>query len=55
MNAATGPQKTEAMAALLTEMVASQHVMHEGMAAHMAECPMMQHGMSSMPKAPAKP
>ena len=44
MLSATGPQKTEAIAALVTEMVHSQHAMHEAMAAHMAECPMMKMG-----------
>ena len=56
MNAATGPQKTEAIAALVTAMVQNQHAMHEAMAAHMAECPMMKMGnMQSMPKGQAKP
>lgn len=57
MNVATGPQKIEAIAALATEMVKSQHAMHEAMGAHMAEMMKMGHmqGMPNMPKGQAKP
>ena len=53
MHAAKGAQKTDAIATLVTEMVQSQHAMHEAMAAHMAECPMM--NMGNVSKMPMKP